>query len=118
MQIIGYEPSAVARGGLGRLLVACRAGETLEYVGGVGTGFTESVARELRRSLDAITREKPAVPLKAKRIVWVDPVLVTEVEFRGWTGDGMLRHASYKGLRDRADAEAVFMRRDVSQEVG
>lgn len=108
--IIGYEPSAVARGGLGRLLIACRVGEGLAYVGGVGTGFTESVARELRRALDEITREKPALPLKAKRIVWVDPVLVAEVEFRGWTGDGMLRHASYKGLREGADAAAVFQR--------
>ena len=54
--------------------------------------------------------EVPAVPLKEKRIAWVDPVLVAEVEFRGWTGDGMLRHASYKGLRERADAASVFRR--------
>lgn len=108
--IVGYEPSVVARGGLGRLLVACRQGDEMAYVGGVGTGFTETVARDLRRALDAIRREKPAIPLKTKRIVWVDPVLVAEVEFRGWTGDGMLRHASYKGLREGADAAEVFGR--------
>jgi bifunctional non-homologous end joining protein LigD len=106
--IVGYEPSAVARGGLGRLLLACREGDGLAYVGGVGTGFTESVARELRRALDAIRREKPAVPLKEKRIVWVDPVLVAEVEFRGWTGERMLRHASYKGLREGAGRRRHF----------
>lgn len=108
--IVGYEPSAVALGGLGRLLVACRQGKDLAYVGGVGTGFTDAVACDLRRSLDALRREKPVVPLKTKRIVWVDPVLVAEVEFRGWTGDGMLRHASYKGLREGADAAGVFRR--------
>lgn len=34
----------VARGGLGRLLVACRQGDELAYVGGVGTGFLSSFA--------------------------------------------------------------------------
>jgi bifunctional non-homologous end joining protein LigD len=68
------------------------------------------VARALRRDLDAIRREKPALPLKDKRITWVDPVLVAEVEFRGWTGDAVLLHASYKGLRENADAAGVFTR--------
>lgn len=49
------------------------------------------------------------MPLKDKRVAWVEPVLVAEVEFRGWTGDGLLRHASYKGLRDAADAPRVFV---------
>lgn len=109
--IVGYEPSAVARGGLGRLLLACREGDGLAYAGSVGTGFTEAVARSLRADLDAIRCEKPAIPSKEKRIAWVDPVLVAEVEFRGWTGDGVLRHASYKGLREGADSVEVFTRR-------
>ncbi len=107
--IIGYEPSSVARGGLGRLLLACRQSDGLAYAGSVGTGFSETVARALRRDLDAIRRETSAVRLKEKRIVWVDPVLVAQVEFRGWTGDGKLRHASYKRLRTGEDS-AVFQR--------
>ena len=27
---------------------------------------------------------------------------------RGWTGDGKLRHASFKGLREDADSADVF----------
>ena len=108
--ILGYEPSPVARGGLGRLLLACRTGDDLAYAGSVGTGFTEPSARALRRDLDAMRRETPAIKLREKRIVWVEPVLVAEVEFRGWTGDRMLRHASYKGLREGADAAEVFRR--------
>lgn len=108
--IVGYEPSPAARGGLGKLLVACREGEELAYVGGVGTGFTDPVARALRQRLDALRRDRPAVELRARRVVWVDPVLVAEIEFRGWTGDGMLRHASYKGLRESEDADAIYRR--------
>ena len=39
---------------------------------------------------------------------WVEPKLVAEVELRGWTADGLLRHASFKGLRDdKEPAEVV-----------
>lgn len=31
-----------------------------------------------------------------------------EIAFRSWTGDGKLRHASYKGLREDADTCDVF----------
>jgi bifunctional non-homologous end joining protein LigD len=36
------------------------------------------------------------------------PTLIAEIEFRGWTDDGTLRHASYKGLREVQDNAAVY----------
>lgn len=51
---------------------------------------------------------RPVVPLKGKRLVLVQPTLIAEIEFRGWTDDGNLRHASYKGLREVQDNAAVF----------
>ena len=36
------------------------------------------------------------------------PVLAAEIEFRGWTADGKLRHASFKGLREDADSADVY----------
>ena len=36
------------------------------------------------------------------------PTLIAEIEFRGWTEGGNLRHASYKGLREVQDNAAVY----------
>lgn len=106
--ILGYEPSAVALGGIGRLLLAARKGDTLKYVGSVGTGFTVKTATALRKQLAALQIDKPAISIKAKGMVWVTPALSAEIAFRGWTNDGNLRHASYKGLREEADVGAVY----------
>lgn len=106
--ILGYEPSSIALGGIGRLLLAARRGEALTYVGGVGTGFTVKTATELRKQLAGMTIEKPAIPIKEKGVVWVKPSLPAEIAFRGWTNDDNLRHASYKGLREEADVDDVY----------
>ncbi len=58
--------------------------------------------------MDALVVPKAPLPLKKKGVVWIKSELVAEVEYRAWTSDGHLRHASYKGPRDKADADDVF----------
>jgi bifunctional non-homologous end joining protein LigD len=106
--IVGYEQSASARGGIGRLLLAGRRGLDWIYVGSVGTGFGARDAEYLKKTLDRLKTNRPVVPLNGKRLVLVQPTLIAEIEFRGWTDDGNLRHASYKGLREVQDNAAVF----------
>ncbi|AIC28810.1 ATP-dependent DNA ligase protein [Rhizobium etli bv. mimosae str. IE4771] len=106
--IVGYEQSTVARGGIGSLLLAARKEHAWVYVGSVGTGFNARDAAYLRMSLDKIRTKRPAVALKGKNLVFAQPTLIAEIEFRGWTDDGSLRHASYKGLREIQDNAAVF----------
>ncbi|MGO6999032.1 non-homologous end-joining DNA ligase [Rhizobium leguminosarum] len=107
--IVGYEKSTASFGGIGRLLLAARKGSDLVYVGGVGTGFNERSASELREQMDKLTIGKPAVDTGRKRnAVFIDPKLVAEIEYRAWTHDGKLRHASYKGLRDAQDHTEVY----------
>ncbi|PDS74701.1 non-homologous end-joining DNA ligase [Rhizobium sp. L43] len=107
--IVGYEKSTGSFGGIGRLLLAARKGDELVYVGGVGTGFNERSATELRRQMDKLVIDKPAVETGRKRnAVFIRPELVAEIEYRAWTHDGKLRHASYKGLREVQDNAAVF----------
>lgn len=107
--IVGYEKSTASFGGIGRLLLAARKGDELVYVGGVGTGFNERSAAELRQLMDKLIIAKAAVDTGRKRnAVFVRPELVAEIEYRAWTHDGKLRHASYKGLRDVQDNAAVY----------
>jgi bifunctional non-homologous end joining protein LigD len=103
--IVGYEQSAVARGGIGSLLLAARRGYDWAYV---GTGFKEKDAAYLKKTLDTLKTRKPVVSLKGKNYVFAQPALIAEIEFRGWTDDGNLRHASYKGLREIQDNAAVY----------
>lgn len=108
--IVGYEPSAIALGGIGRLLLAARKGDGLVYVGGVGTGFAQATGTALRKQMDKLIIEKPplAMPLRKKGYRWIKPQLIAEIALRGWTDDGKLRHASYKGLRHDADEASVY----------
>ncbi|MBY5319182.1 non-homologous end-joining DNA ligase [Rhizobium leguminosarum] len=106
--IVGYERSTVARAGIGRLLLAARKGGKLVYVGGVGTGFNERNAYELREKLDGLITSTPAADVDRKGAIFVKPKLIAEIEYRAWTDDGKLRHASFKGLREAADEAAVY----------
>jgi len=108
--ISGYEKSTASFGGIGRLLLAARKGNELVYVGGVGTGFNERSAGELRKQMDTLTIGKPAVDTRRKRnAVFIEPTLVAEIEYRAWTHDGKLRHASYKRLREEQDSAGVYL---------
>ncbi len=105
--IVGFEPSVVP-GAIGRLLLAARKGANLVYVGGCGTGWSNELSAELRKLLESILTDKPAVSLRRKNAIFTEPLLVAEVEYRAWTDDWKLRHASFKGIRERADDATVY----------
>ncbi|MBX4960558.1 hypothetical protein HJA92_03200 [Rhizobium binae] len=109
--VVGYEPTSSLTGQFSSLLLAAYSGDTLTYVGSVGTGFTQSQMTALRKTLDKLAskRKRPPVDYGGKRnVVWVQPTLIVEVEYRAWTSDRKLRHPSFKGLREIQDNAAVY----------
>jgi bifunctional non-homologous end joining protein LigD len=105
------EGEKARKGGIGSLLLGYYEGAALRYAGHVGTGFTARSAVELRDRLMRMKIAKPAyveVPAEGRvGAIWVKPELVGEVEFTNWTGDGVLRHPSFQGLREDKPAKSI-----------
>jgi len=100
--IVGWTPGKGVRAAtLGALLLAVWDEGRLRYAGNVGTGFSQGFLAELLAELhERETGERPVDPdPRVRGARWVRPELVCEVEHQGWTREGRLRFASFKGIR-------------------
>ena len=109
----GFTDPAGARVGFGALLLGVHdESGALRYAGRVGTGFSQSTLDDLYRRLEKHEcRSTPFVNsprgVSARRVHWVEPELVAEVVFTDWTSDGLLRHPSFRGLREDKPAGEI-----------
>jgi len=105
------------------LIVGCYDGGKLKYVAKVRAGFVPhmrcamwplfqqfrtdrcpfSDLPEKRRTLYSLTREE------MQNCQWLEPLLLAQIEFREWTPDRHLRHASFVGLRNDKDPTEVSL---------
>ena len=92
----------------------------LRYAGRVGTGFDDAMLDDLTRRLSRLRRADPPFvePPRgrlARGVQWVEPRLVAEVSFAEWTADGLVRQASFVGLReDKPQAEVTMEKAQVA----
>ena len=113
----GHTAPAGSRTGFGALLVGFYDPQgKLHFAGKVGTGFDEQLLQALTRRLGSLKRPDPPFvnPPREKAVQWVRPSLVAEVAFTERTDEGILRQASFMGLREDLPAKNVHEERAVA----
>lgn len=100
----GYTVSDTASRKIASLVLGRHEDGELIYEGRVGTGFTAATLSELEESLTSKEiDDSPFANLDrsaGREYRWVQPEMVVEVEYGGWTRERILRFPSYRGRRD------------------
>ncbi len=109
----GFTDPAGSRTAFGALLLGFYDdNHSLRYAGRVGTGFTETTLRDLRARMNKLAIKSspfanPPPRRQAKGVHWIKPKLVAEVAFTAWTNDKLLRHPSFKDLREDKPVDEI-----------
>jgi bifunctional non-homologous end joining protein LigD len=109
--VVGFTPPKNSRVGVGSLLLGVHEKGRLRYAGRVGSGIPDRLLLELLERLKRL--EHATTPLASRPAGlpgvahWVKPVMVVEVSFTEWTGDGLLRHPVFQGIREDKPAKEV-----------
>jgi bifunctional non-homologous end joining protein LigD len=119
--ICGYTRNENTSRQFSALLLGLYENGELQFVGPVGTGFSDKMQTEILKKLKPLitakcpfkevpeynkpSRFRPNPP-KAT-VTWVKPKLVAEISFQEITKDGAIRHPSFEGLREDKSAKEV-----------
>ena len=114
--LCGWHPGEGNRAGrIGSLYCGAytEPGGDLILIGKVGSGLDFAMLEVLGAELAALEIDQPpfdasSIPNPDRRAAhWLDPLLVAEVTYSGWAGDGRLRHPVWRGLRLDIDPDSV-----------
>lgn len=109
------------------LLVGVFKDKKLVFTGKIGTGFTDKLQKELMKKFQPLiipdspfvhepdvnqpSRFRPNPP--HAEAIWLKPELICEVSYREMTKDGVMRHPSFRGLREDKKPQEVVLEKEV-----
>jgi len=112
------------------LVLGVYKNDELQFVGKVGTGFSDKLQKEMMAAFKPLVTDKSPFDheidvdkpsrFRPKRLgakpTWLKPELVCEVQFAELTSDGVFRQASFKGMRTDKKAKDVILETPVATE--
>lgn len=101
--ICGYTKKEGTERLFSSLILGVPTKDGMEFIGQVGTGFTARMQREIFKKMNPLFT--PKCPFRKKPVIadatmWVKPFLICEVKYTERTKEGVMRHASFQGLRE------------------
>src|SRR5690606_4333447 len=123
--ICGYTKNEGTSKPFSALLAGVYENKKLVYKGKIGTGFSIQTQKDMLKEFNPLEiknapfNDIPDVnkptryrgPVKAA-ITWLKPELVCEVSFTEFTEEGLMRHPSFKGMREDKNAKEVVMEKE------
>ena len=115
----GWTPGTGNAKDLGALAVGVQEDRHLRFSGKVGSGFDGRTRRLIRERLAQLETDEPPFDPAPPRdyrgrwggelrdVHWVRPELVIRAELGGWSRDGMVRQAAFKGIEEGRDPATV-----------
>ncbi len=100
--ICGFTAPRGSRKHFGALILGVYKNNELKYVGHTGGGFDEDLLEHVDGHLKKLVTDQCPFKVKPRTnapVTWVKPIMLCEVKFQEWTGDGHMRQPIFLGLR-------------------